>query len=308
MKKIIYPFLICLALMWMTACDRDTDMHLVDASYQKLDLSCGYDFEIPVLTTGWKIEYVRDESTGQEIPDTEGRPLALEGFGSTQAANGWLTLERNTENSFILRLKENLTQTMRNFTICLAENGRQDYIRVTQTRGKSYKLVKADFREIENLREIYQSDEGCSSLTLTNPSNEPVWEPDDAVFKDVVYSSEFRSDDPVAFDWVAPEGREIDVPHLYLENAIGWIGRCLYQPGITLQSYQKATDFTYESKTLVPPHTTLYLRGEVVYCKRVCHYTFTIENESSGSRFDVQGVWTQIVPTSKCLFFSDTAR
>lgn len=79
--------------------------------------------------------------------------------------------------------------------------------------------------------------------------------------------------------------------------------RILYKEGLTTVPYIK--DIEAGNKLLLPPYTTYCLTGEITYCKRRCRYTFTLENEDAGTRFDLHGYWTQIVPITSHTISSD---
>lgn len=105
-------------------------------------------------------------------------------------------------------------------------------------------------------------------------------------------SSTFESDDYEAFGWTGQEELELTMPDLLIDEAIRWNGPCLYKQGTTIQPYLTPN----ESKVELPPYATTSFKGEITYCKRRCHYTFTIENQESGTEFEIRGIWTQIVP------------
>lgn len=285
-------------------CDKNDRTELIDPSYKILEVSCGYDFEIPVLARNWNIEYVQEIPSGENILDKKNNPLFLDGKGKVEASNGWLALTRDKEDSFIINLKENFDKSNeRKFTICINEAGNRDYITVIQKAGEEYKLVKSEYKELEEKREIYQSNKGCSTLVLNNNSSEAVWEPYEYIFMDVVYSSQFESDDYGAFNWIPKEGIVLSMPELIIDNTIRWDYVCTYKNGITTTPYIK--DIPNGSKILMQPYSTTYLRGEITYCKRICNYTFTIQNTTTGSKFDINGIWTQIVPVSSNAISSD---
>ncbi len=291
------------ALVW-TSCAGDDRFSIVDPTVKTLETTCGGDVEIPVNSLSWQIESVKAMPEGRLLTDREGRPMALEGNGKVEASDGWLALSRDKADALTLHLKENFDRSApRQFEICLNENGRRDYIRVIQKAAQAYRLVKTSYEELEEEREIYLSDRGCSSLILQNPGPEAVWRPCSGIFKDVVESSEFTSDEYGAFDWMGEEEAEIAAPDLLIDDAIYWNKRVLYKEGLTAVPYIK--DIEAGNKLLLRPYTTYYLTGQITYCKRRCRYTFTIENEDTGSRFDIHGYWTQIVPISSHTISSD---
>lgn len=288
----------------LISCNSD-DVELVDASYKTLEISCGGAFEIPVLAIDWDIECVKDATSGQEISDKDGNLLALYGNGYIESSNGWLTLSRESKETFIVSLKENFDKSLeRKFLICINSAGKRDYVTVVQQAGTEYKLVKSEYEEIEDQRNIYVSDKECTSIVLSNFSSTEIWEPTGEVYKNVVTTSIFESDNYGAFDWMSEKGIEVIVPDLIIDGTIrGGSSPTYYKEGITTVSYIK--DIPNGNKILMKPYSTLYLSGEITYCKRVCNYTFIVENMETGTLFEVKGVWTQIVPISSHTIASD---
>lgn len=303
MKTYVYLFLVCLCGGLISCTDDDAD--LVDPQYKTWEISCGGDIEVPVLGNNWRIEYVQDVSSGEKMSDKNGNRLALDGKGQSEAANGWLTLLCDKEDAFTLNLKENFDKNEeRKFLICIRADGFYDYITVVQRAGTEYKLVKSAFTEIEKERHIYKSTKDCISLVLRNHTSEAVWEPTGYIFENVIASSHFESDDYGAFDWIPEKGIEINMPELIIDHAIYWGNRCSYQEGISTTPYIK--DIPNGNKILLYPNSILYLSGSITYCKRVCKYTFTIQNIETGTQFEVNGTWTQVVPISSHTISSDT--
>lgn len=287
-----------LSLFVSTSCDRGY-VELVDPVYRYVEVSCGYDFEIPVLTGNWNIEYVKDEVSGRNMSDKDGKTLTLDGNGTVEASNGWLELSRNDNKAFVLSLKENFDPSQeRRLSICVNSAEKRDYVNFVQRAGSEYGLIKWEYEEMEDLRAIYTSDEDCTDIELHNHSSEEVWMPTDGIFKDVVGTSEFDSDDYGAFAWMPRGGVEVPVPDLVIDREIrGDVNPCLYKKGVTSEPLIK--DIPNGSAILMRPHSTLRLSGEVTYCRRVYNYTFTIQNMAIGTRFEVKGVWTQIIPISR---------
>lgn len=284
--------------LFCSSCSKNDAVKLVDPLYKDLQLSCGSDFEIPMLTANWNIESVQYLPSGEVMPDKNGNPLALTGTGTIEAANGWLSIIRKGGDKFVLKLEENFDRSNeRRFIICINEAGQRDYITVVQQAGPEYQLVKYEFNEIEEQRSIYVSDAECSPLILYNNTPEAVWKPTGFIFEKVVESSVFESDAYGAFEWMPAEGTDIHVPELIIDNIICWNNRCAYKEGNTTIPIIK--DIPNGSKILVPPYETISLSGEITYCKRVCNYTLTIRNTGSGTQFKISGIWTQIVPVSR---------
>ena len=289
------PFLLVLSSFFLelTSCSKDDDIQLVDQAYKSLTISNGGDFTIPILgDDNWSIQSVYETPT-KEILDTNDKPMKLEESGTIEASNGWLSISRYKENAFTVSLKENFDKTnVRQFTIMLNKSGKHDYIVITQRHGE-YKVNKSAFKEIK--REIYVSDKDCGSIVLRNYSTQLTELAYTDIFKNVVQSSDFESDDYGAFDWMPEKGIQIEVPDLMINDTIRWSDKCTYKSGIFNTAYK-----TYASndKILVQPNSSARVKGEVTYCKRVCNYTLTIQNIDSHTTINLNGVWTQIVPIS----------
>lgn len=295
--------LLTLCIGGLVSCDND-DVNLVDTNYKTLEISCGSDFEIPVLVDDWFIEYVRDITSGLDILDKDNNPLTLDENGKVEASNGWLTLSRDNEKSFVISLKENFDKSLeRKLLICIQNAGKRDYITLIQHTGSAYQLVKSHYEEIEDLRRIYTSDKECTNIVLKNPLSTEKWEPTGDIFKNVE-TSIFESEDYGAFEWASKEGVNVTTPDLIINDIIrGGSNLCTYKEGRVTMPYIK--DIAKGNKILMPPHSTLYLSGEITYCKRVCNYTFTIQNIGTGTLFEVKGLWTQIIPISSHTTSSD---
>lgn len=295
MKKNVSVLLLGLCILSWTSCDKSDSFSIIDPADKTLEITCGYDFHIPVSSTQWRIESVKTMPEEECLTDTNGQPMALEGHGRIEASNGWLALSRDKEDGFTIELKENFdAAAAREFVICLNDNGRRDYVKVSQMAAQGYRLVKTKFEEITEAREIYQSAEGCKSLTLSNETCEAVWRPYAYIFEDVVESSQFESDDYGAFDWMGKETISFPAPELFINDTIRWTKECVYKKGLTTLPYIR--DIANGGKILLPPYANRYLKGEITYCKRICRYTFTIQNKDSGTQFEIKGLWTQIVP------------
>lgn len=294
--------LVTLCLLCFTSCDDHDGIALIDSSYRTLEFSSGGDVEIPVLVDNWYIESVQYMPSGEVMLDKDNRPLTLSDNGVLEASNGWLVLTRDTMDKFIVSMKENFDPVQeRVFKITINNNGNRDYITITQRGGSEYKLVDQVLAEIEEDREIYTSDEECTSITLHNDTSEEVWEPTDYVFENVMIYSHFESDDYGAFSWMFDEVVNINAPELIVdgENYGRAVGEYMYQEGEVRTPY--INDIPNGSKLLMQPNSTTRLSGEVTYCKRVFNFTLTVENTVTGTRFEVNGVWTQVAPLSSNL-------
>lgn len=293
-----------LCLLGLASCT-DDEVELVDPGFKKVQVTHGGEIEIPILATEWKIESVQETTSGQAIADKNNAPLALDSTGTVEAANGWLALTRDANNRFLIHLKENFDQTnKRMFTICISGQGDRDYVSVTQSAGREYEIVQTSFEEIKDRRDIYTSNEGCTDITFKNNTSEAVRQSDKPVFEKIVASSTFESDDYGAFDWMPEGGVKITAPELMIDGMdYGSVNNsCVYKEGTVTTPYNEHGSFI--NSQLVPPDSTLNISGKVTYCKRVCKYTLTIHNVGTNSKFDVKGIWTQVVPLHAHVTFS----
>lgn len=70
---------------------------------------------------------------------------SLDGIGKVEAKNGWLSLIRNNESGFTIRLKEYFDpEQERKLEICINSNGEKDYVKITQKGGQTYKIIKGN--------------------------------------------------------------------------------------------------------------------------------------------------------------------
>ena len=295
--------LFVIGLLGFISCNNNDDLELIDSYYKNLQLSCGSDLEIPVQAANWDIESVQYLPSNEVVVDKDGNPLILSDYGAVEASGGWLYLSRNGDDKFTLSLKENFDKSAeRKFVICVNNGNHKEYISITQRAGTAYKLVKSEFKEQADQRKVYTSNGACTELTLNNNTLEPAWMPCGVIFEMVVESSSFYSDDYGAFDWIGEEELMVSVPELFVENTIRWNNRSVYKKGLTTIPFIK--DIEKNNKILVQPYTTVHLKGRITYCKRVYNYTFTIQNEDTGTLFDINGVWTQVVPISREIIIS----
>lgn len=297
MKITNYLFLTVFLSMLLASCEHDERDDLIASEDSNFETYYGGTFEIPVSASGgdWyisKIVAVTNKG-GEVIKDKGQRPLALVGHGKKEADNGWLAIERENDYEFMIHLEECFGTQDRSFVVMLTDDDQTASVFCIQNSGK-YKLVKTEYQEIEELRRIYTSDEGCRNMTLTNNTSQKVWVPLDEVFENVVYSSQYESNSYGAFDWMPEEGVKLSSPDLIIDGVLKWTPNSCYQSGVTTTAF---TDYK-KNEILLEPHSSVAVQGAVNYCKRVCNYTFTIENEYGGRQFEVNGVWTQTVPIS----------
>ncbi len=227
-----FGILFILCTFGLASCDKKDDVQLVSPSHKEINLSCGVYFAIPILTDQWSVESVVCPPSSVVVLDKDGQPLTLLGNETAEAANGWLTLTRDVNNALGIGLKENFDRTNeRKLMICVKDaKDHRDYITIAQRAGSAYELIKAEYQEV--FREIYTNADGCSEYTWTNNSPEEVWHPIGYIFKDVVETSIFESDDYGAFDWVPEEGLELVMPELIIDE---------YSRGESISVYQKGT-------------------------------------------------------------------
>lgn len=291
--------------VWLASCTKSNTIELISPSYKTLEILSGGAIEVPVLTNDWSIASVKYMPLGEVVLDANDRPLILKGHGQIKASSGWLTLIREGDDKFTIQLKENFDGLPeRKIEIAITDKtGGKSYVTVIQKRGNGYKLVQSTFKEQEDQRSVYKSGEDCSMLALSNPTSEAVWKPYGSIFENVVQSSHFESSDYGAFAWLPEEAVNISVPDLIIDDKMYAADRTIYREGITTTPYIK--DPLNDYKVLVSPYNTVYLKGEITYCKRVFNYIFTVQNTSTGNRFEIKGVWTQIVPISGNTIISD---
>jgi len=297
--------LLAMGSIWLSSCSKSSNIELISPSYKTMEILCGGDIEVPVLTNNWSIASVKYMPSGETVLDHEGQPLTLKGKGQIAASSGWLTLIREGDDKFTVQLKENFDiLPERKFEIAITdETGGKNYVTIIQKRGSEYKIVKSEFTELEDQRHIYTSDEDCSPLTLSNPTSEAVWKPDGYIFEKVMESSHFESNDYEAFGWLPEEDIYIYAPELIIDNQSYGFSKTVYKEATTKTPYIK--DVQNYSKILVRPFSTIYVTGEITYCKRVCNYTLTVQNADTGTQFKASGIWTQIVPITGRTIVSD---
>lgn len=296
MKHIFYLFLF-LFLLCHVSCNKSDESNFIDPFFRTLDISGGIVGEIPVLADNWYIESVQEMPSGIDMLDENNKPMMLSGNGTTNAANGWLSLMRENDKGFTINLRENFDKTTdRKFIICINAGGMRDYVRLIQHVGSEYELIKSEYEEWEEAREIYTTNEGCYELELSNNTSEAVWKPTGYIFKDVVETSIFESDDYGAFDWTLDTEIKLKTPDLIIDNQMYWSALTVYKKGIATIPFVK--DIEKGSTILVQPYSYVSLKGEMTYCKRIYKYTFTIKNKDTGSVFQIEGRWTHITPVS----------
>lgn len=282
----------------MTSCvkdDFDADPDLVDPEVKERKLNTGFtDDVIDIKAETWSIPYVKGGTTGELLKDSNGEPFKVEGNDSTVLDQGWLSMMRTTDNKLKMTLKENFSDSPRHFIIGIISDNTKDEFAIIQSRGEAYELVDKKITEVPDSRKVYKSNEGCTTITFVNDTDKPKQVVTSEVFKDVKYSSEFKSQDYGAFEWIKGQDSLIFMDELLHEGSIYWTKQVPYVSGTTYENYIKP-DGSKEELTL-RPFDTKVVSGEMTYIERTCNYTFTIRNKTSGNRFVVSGTWQQKVP------------
>ncbi|MDH5825627.1 hypothetical protein [Sphingobacterium faecium] len=285
-------------IFFMSSCDKEDlgdGTELFNPDFKDIQLKSGFSNNaISINSTQWTVNYIKDAVSGEVLQDKDGKPLVLDAFGDVELPGGWLKLEKIEEDNLLnVSLKENFDTQARKFLIGILADGTQDEISFTQSRGIGYKLVKKEIIEIPGSRKEYTSDEGCHTIKLTNHTAVAKNMETAGIFKDVNYLSEFSSDEYGAFDWVNSSDSLIFMGEILKDDIAYWSRQVPYRSGQYLEPFVKTVNM---EQLLVAPYSSVHVSGEITYLTRECHYTFTIENLSSGYRFDISGTWKQKVP------------
>ncbi|PVH24094.1 hypothetical protein [Sphingobacterium corticibacter] len=280
------------------SCKKDTTsaLPLIEETFKDFTANSGMATHIKVTGTDWMVDYVKLEDQQINLLDSSGQALRLNGQDTAYAANGWLHMAKSTDGTALfLRLKENFEQTPRTVLIGLNSKGQKDEIKIIQHRGSSYRIIDRKFTELEEFRKKYTSDHECTPLQLMNNSSEMKSLPTEDVFKNVKHNSTFESNEYGAFDWLGSEQDSmLFMQELIVDGGSRWSPPVKYQNGTTQTFYLDEN----QSRTYldVAPYRKTQLSGKMTYVERVCEYTFTIQNEESGHRFEVSGIWKQTLP------------
>ncbi len=306
--KHLQPALLLLALLttlsFITAsCEKDATptIPLVEDTFKNFSASSGLATNIKIDGANWLVEYVKLENQSQNLVDSSGQELTLSGQDTVYSANGWMSMAKSKDGATLfLSLKENFEQTPRTVHIGLVSNGQKDEIKITQRRANRYRIIDRKFTEQEEFRKKYTSDHECAPLQLINSSSEMKSMPTEGIFKNVKHKSTFESSDYGAFDWMSiDQDSMVSMPELIVDGGNWWSPPVKYSEGLTQTFYLDEN----QSRTHldVNPGRKLQLSGKMTYVGRVCKYIFTIENEESGHRFDVSGIWRQTLPLTPTL-------
>lgn len=295
LRNVVYTVLFVVS---MTSCNKDDlqpKIELIDSDYKNLQLNTGFvDNGIAIEAEDWSVEYVKDAVTGDALLDKDGKPLVLSSLGSIEVESGWLKLKKKKEDNLLsISLQENFSANPRKFVIGILADDKRDEISFTQRRGEGYAIVKKEIVEVPGSRREYTSDEGITSIILSNNTSTAKNMETSGIFKDVNYLSEFKSEDFGAFDWVNAQDTSIFMDEVLRDGAIYWSEKVSYKEGLSEEPYLKAGN---KAQLLVQPHSNIQVRGEMLYLERESLYTFTIKNLSSGHTFDISGTWKQKIP------------
>ncbi len=290
-------FLFILASITLLACQKQTPkLEIVPENYKNFSISSGLATHIKISGERWVVDYVKLEDTQSDVVDSNGQALRLDGLDTIYAANGWFCMAKSDNGAALfLRLKENFEQTPRTVLIGLDANGQKEELKITQHRASRYRIVGKKIKELTNLRKEYTSDHECSPLQLINGSSEVKSMATEQIFQNVKHSSTFESEDYGAFAWLGSEQDSmLFMEELAVEGGSRWSPPVKYKEGTTQTSYLDENG----SRTHfdVDPYRKLQLSGKMTYVERTCEYIFTIQNEDSNDRFDISGVWKQILP------------
>ncbi|MFD2549685.1 hypothetical protein [Sphingobacterium suaedae] len=298
LRRFIITCVVSVLLLGLGACSKEEQsVALIADSHREITAHSGFAQALVVLANDWRVDYVRNSTTGEMLLDSSGKEMSLMTPGTSEVAGGWIGV-RKTENSDSLSIwmKENFSKTPLSITIGLYANGQTDQIHITQYRGKSYKLVKKIVEEVEGSKKFIESTEGCIPITITNPSPDEKFLSISNIFKDVEGTSTFESADYGAFDWIDNEQQVLMMMQLMKDEAVVWHAPVPYAEGTTTTPYITEQGAESSHMLAVRPFGSVDLEGRMTYGERICRYEFTIQNEDTGYVFDVTGYWTQRVP------------
>lgn len=301
MKSNLSFFLLALvALVAIASCQKEqtASISLLEDQFKDMNQRGGISGNIKISANDWTVSYVKLENQQQSLKDSTGSDFVVNNTDTVVSNNGWLRMAKSSHgDSLFIDLKENFENMPRILIIGLKANGNEDEIRITQRRGKSYKIIDKNISEIDSLRRIYISSHQCKPQTFSNYTSIPQKFSDRNVFWDVQHSSIFKSEDYGAFLWMSERDSTLMMEDLIIDGTIVWTGRVSYRNGTSNTPYQRGVVI----ETQVNPNETITLNGKVKYVERTSHYVFTIQNEEAGNRFEITGTWKQTVPISSTL-------
>lgn len=274
--------------------DFDATPDLVEPEMKERKINTGFtDHVVEIKGETWSIPYIKDGVTGDLLKDSLGQPYRLDAIGSKRLEKGWLNIEMTAEHKLKMNLLENFSDSPRHFVVGLISDNKKDEFSVIQSRGEAYELVDRKIEEIAGSRKIYVSTEGCSTMEVSNPGNQPLEVEIKDIYKGVNYSSEFASEDYGAFEWMGKTDSLVNMGELLVDGEMRWSKQVPYRKGSSLEPFLNAG---YSSKITLQPGQNNLISGEMEYLERSCTYTFTIKNKTSGNQFKVSGIWKQKVP------------
>ncbi|MFD2599914.1 hypothetical protein ACFSQ3_13230 [Sphingobacterium corticis] len=302
MKSNLSFFLLALvALVTITSCqkERTAPTSLLEDQFKDMTRHGGISGNIKIQApSDWTVDYVKLENESLILKDISDAEFRVINTDTVVAKNGWFRMAKSSHgDSLFIDLKENFENVPRILVIGLKANGKEEEMRITQHRGKSYKIIDKKISEIDSLRRIYVSSHQCKPQTFSNYTSIPQKFSDRNVFWDVQHSSIFKSEDYGAFLWMSERDSTLMMEDLIIDGTIVWTGRVSYRNGTSNTPYQRGAVI----ETQVNPNETITLNGEVKYVERTSHYVFTIQNEEAGNQFEITGTWKQTVPISSTL-------
>lgn len=275
--------------------ENDFAVKLIDSSLKEIIINSGFSDEIiPIHSDDWSISYVKDTKSGELFKNSQGESLKLEDQGTVLLEGGWLTMAKTEDDELRITLLENFSDIARDFKIGILSGENREEIHFVQSRGDEYEIVGKVIEEIDGSRNIYRSDEGCTTIRLVNHSAQPMNMDVTEIYKGVQYMSDFSSDDYEAFGWVNNANSLVYMDDLKLDDHYFMLPPFEYKNG---PSYVSFLDVNHSKEAfLIAPHTTKTVSGMIEYLERTCRYALTIRNKSSGNQFEITGLLKQKIP------------
>ncbi|MDR0332602.1 MAG: hypothetical protein LBI15_03985 [Dysgonamonadaceae bacterium] len=158
---------------------------------------------------------------------------------------------------------------------------------------EGFRLIKTEFTEIKEKRNVFLSTVSQINRTYTNSVLTPLKSSVHTVFH-TEEESVFDSRNPFVFDWIPTEGIEVEVPELLLDDNQGYIAAStqLFQSGIVRTPKPIEAEYSVE----VPGRHIFRYKGAVLFCIRTYNFTFTIEGIITGTQIEIVGTWTHFYP------------
>jgi len=290
------PYLLCFLLLF-TACkkeDKNTPVEIIDPTLKKMVIATGLtNNEININSSQWSIAYIKDAKTNENLLKNNTKKTTLDHDKSLSTAAKWLQVEKTAKNTLNISIAENLTETPRIIVIGIEANKSIEEIHIVQRKGAVYQVVAKKIKEIEGSRKMYNSMEGCKSITFSNSTNIAKNVEISSIFEDVKATSTFTSTDMNAFDWTSQNNAKFFMKEILVNGAVVWDKEVEYKKGDTFTPFLNGKN---KQELLIQPFTNITVRGEMGYLERSSHYTLTVKNINSGHLFEVNGIWTQKIP------------